>query len=56
VPLKGVVVVCKGTYPGLVNLDRRVILAGRPGATIDATGEAYGVGVSASRAAVVGSR
>lgn len=54
VPLKGVVVVCKGTYPGGVNLDRRVILAGKPGATIDATGDAYGVGVSASHAAVVG--
>jgi parallel beta-helix repeat protein len=54
VPLKGVVVVCKGTYPGLVNLDRRVILAGKPGATIDATGDAYGVAVSASHASVVG--
>jgi parallel beta-helix repeat protein len=54
VPLKGTVVVCKGTYPGGVNLDRRVILAGKPGATIDATGDAYGIAVSASRAAVVG--
>jgi parallel beta-helix repeat protein len=53
VPLKGVVVVCKGTYPGLVNLDRRVILAGKPGATIDATGAAYGIGVSASHSSVV---
>ena len=54
VPLKGVVVICKGTYPGGVNLDRRVILAGKPGATIDATGAAYGIGVSASHASVVG--
>jgi parallel beta-helix repeat protein len=53
-PLEGTVVVCKGTYPGLVNLDRRVILAGKPGATIDATGDAYGVGVSASYTTVVG--
>jgi nitrous oxidase accessory protein NosD len=53
-PLKGTVVVCKGTYPGGVNLDRRVILAGKPGATIDATGDAYGIGVSASYATVVG--
>ncbi len=54
VPLRGTVVVCKGTYPGTINLDRRVILAGKPGATIDATGDAYGIGVSASHAAVVG--
>lgn len=53
-PLKGTVVVCKGTYPGTINLDRRVIVAGKPGATIDATGDAYGIGVSASHAAVVG--
>jgi parallel beta-helix repeat protein len=53
-PLKGTVVVCKGTYPGGVNLDRRVILAGKPGATIDATGEAYGIGVSASYTTVFG--
>jgi nitrous oxidase accessory protein NosD len=52
--LKGTVVVCKGTYPGGINLDRRVILAGKPGATIDATGDAYGIGVSASYATVVG--
>ena len=52
--IKGTVVVCKGTYPGGVNLDRRVILAGKPGATIDATGDAYGIGVSASYATVVG--
>lgn len=52
--VRGTVVVCKGTYPGLVNVDRRVILAGKPGATIDATGDAYGVGVSASYASVVG--
>ena len=53
-PLKGTVVVCKGTYPGGVNLDRRVILAGKPGATIDASGDAYGIGVSASYATVAG--
>jgi parallel beta-helix repeat protein len=52
--VKGTVVVCKGTYPGGVNLDKRVILAGKPGATIDANGMAYGVGVSASGATVVG--
>lgn len=50
----GTVIVCKGTYPGLVNVDKRVTLAGRPGATIDATGDAYGIGVSASWSAVTG--
>lgn len=53
-PLKGTVVVCKGTYPGNVTVDRRVTLAGKPGATIDATGDAYGVGVSASFSTVTG--
>ena len=53
-PLKGTVIVCKGTYPGGVNLDRRVNLAGKPGATIDATGDAYGIAVSASSTAVAG--
>jgi nitrous oxidase accessory protein NosD len=52
--VKGTVVVCKGTYPGGVNVDRRVILAGKPGATIDATGAPYGIGVSASYSTVVG--
>ena len=46
--------VCKGTYPGGVNLDRRVNLVGKPGATIDATGDAYGVAVSASSTTVAG--
>lgn len=55
-PVRGTVVVCKGTYPGGVNLDKRLILSGKPGATIDATGMAYGVGVSASGSTVVGLR
>lgn len=42
----GTVVVCRGTYKGSVMVDRRVTLSGRPGATIDATGMAYGVGVT----------
>ncbi|HEY7017393.1 MAG TPA: hypothetical protein VH297_02910 [Gaiellaceae bacterium] len=54
VPLDGTVVVCRGTYPGLVTVDRRVTLSGKHGATIDATGMAYGVGVSASYATVTG--
>ena len=50
----GTVVVCRGTYPGMVNVDRRITLAGRPGATIDATGDVYGVGVSASWSTITG--
>lgn len=53
-PLGGTVVVCRGTYPGMVTVDRRVTLAGMQGATIDATGMAYGVGVSASYSTVTG--
>jgi nitrous oxidase accessory protein NosD len=53
-PLGGRVVVCRGTYPGMVTVDRRVTLEGKPGATIDATGDAYGVGVSASYSTVTG--
>lgn len=54
VPVGGTVIVCDGTYPGMVNVDRRITLAGRPGATIDATGDAYGIGISASWAVVTG--
>ena len=53
-PLKGTVVVCHGTYPGMVTVDRRVTLLGEKGATIDATGDVYGVGVSASYSTVTG--
>jgi parallel beta-helix repeat protein len=53
-PEGGTVVVCAGTYPGMVTVDRRVTLAGEHGATIDATGDAYGIGVSASYVTVTG--
>jgi pectin methylesterase-like acyl-CoA thioesterase len=53
-PLRGVVVVCRGTYHEMVTVDRRVTLLGERGATIDATGNAYGVGVSASYSRVIG--
>jgi pectin methylesterase-like acyl-CoA thioesterase len=52
-PLRGVVV-CRGTYHEMVTVDRRVTLLGERGATIDATGNAYGVGVSASYSRVIG--
>lgn len=54
VAVGGTVVVCRGTYPGMVNVDKRITLSGRPGATIDATGDVYGIGVSASWSTVTG--
>lgn len=54
VAVGGTVVVCKGTYPGMVNVDKPIRLSGRPGATIDATGDVYGIGVSASWSTVTG--
>jgi parallel beta-helix repeat protein len=53
-PLEGVVVVCRGTYHELVTVDRRLTLLGERGATIDATGNPYGVGVSASYSTIIG--
>jgi nitrous oxidase accessory protein NosD len=52
--VKGVVVVCRGTYHEQVTVDKRLTLVGVRGATIDATGNAYGVGVSASYSTVAG--
>ncbi len=47
-PTGGTVVVCRGTYAQSVTVDKRLTLAGRHGAVIDATGFGYGVGVTAS--------
>jgi parallel beta-helix repeat protein len=55
-PLGGKVVVCRGTYHEMVTVDRRLTLTGQPRATIDATGNAYGIGVSASYSTVRGLR
>src|SRR5262249_50854648 len=52
--LPGTLAGCKGTYPGAVNLDRRLNLVGQRGAIVDATGDAYGIGVSASSTTVAG--
>lgn len=40
----GTVIVCRGTYHEMVNVDRPVTVRGRHGATIDATGQPYGIG------------
>lgn len=42
----GTVVVCRGTYHEMVTVDRKVTVWGKRGATIDATGKPYGVGVT----------
>lgn len=42
----GTVIVCRGTYHGSVTINRRVTVSGRRGATIDATGMPYGVGIT----------
>jgi len=53
-PPGGTVDVCAGTYPGMVTVDRRVTLEGEHGAVIDAAGDVYGVGISASYVTVTG--
>ncbi|HKC28579.1 MAG TPA: right-handed parallel beta-helix repeat-containing protein [Jatrophihabitans sp.] len=50
----GTVVVCRGVYATSVTVDRRITLAGMPGAVIDATGAPYGVGITASWSTVRG--
>lgn len=42
----GTVVVCRGTYHEMVTVDRSVTVRGNRGATIDATGHAYGIGAT----------
>jgi parallel beta-helix repeat protein len=41
----GTVIVCRGTYHEMVTVDRQVTVRGNRGATIDATGQPYGIGV-----------
>jgi hypothetical protein len=50
----GTVVVCRGTYAESVTISKKLTLQGRPGSVIDATGQAYGVGVAASWTTVTG--
>ncbi len=53
-PVRATVVVCPGTYLQNVTVDKSITLSGRPGAIINATGDAYGVGVTASWVTVTG--
>jgi nitrous oxidase accessory protein len=50
----GTVVVCRGTYGESVTIHRRLVLHGRPGAVIDASGHGYGVGIGADGVTVTG--
>jgi nitrous oxidase accessory protein NosD len=47
-PAQGTVIVCRGTYRESITVSKRLTLTGHPGATIDASGHSYGVGVAAS--------
>ena len=53
-PAGGTVIVCPGTYHESVTITKALRLAGRPGATIDATGQSYGVGAAASYVTISG--
>src|ERR1700753_1026355 len=54
VPSGGTVVVCAGTYRESVTVTKPIRLEGRRGATIDAAGHSYGVGVAAPYVTVSG--
>jgi hypothetical protein len=54
VPVHGTVIVCAGTYDESVTVTKPIRLEGRRGATIDAAGQPYGVGVAASYVTVTG--
>jgi nitrous oxidase accessory protein NosD len=54
VPAQGAVIVCTGTYMESVTVSKSLRLEGRGDATIDATGQPYGVGVAASYVTVSG--
>ena len=53
-PAGGAVIVCPGTYHESVTITKALRLAGRPGATIDAAGQPYGVGAAASYVTISG--
>lgn len=53
-PAHGAVVVCAGTYPGSITIDKSLTLQGEPGAVIDATGQPYGVGTTSSWVTIAG--
>ena len=50
----GTVVICGGTYAEQVSVTRKTAIVGQSGATIDASGKAYGIGLAASYSSVTG--
>jgi parallel beta-helix repeat protein len=50
----GTVIVCGGTYAEMVSVTRKTAIVGTGGATIDANGKAYGLGLGASYSSVSG--
>ena len=54
VPAGGTVIVCAGTYDESVTVAKSIRLEGRHGATIDAAGQSYGVGVAAPYVTISG--
>src|ERR1700759_3149940 len=54
VPARGTVIVCPGTYHESVTVTQALRLPDRPGATIDPTGQPYGVGAAASYVTISG--
>ena len=50
----GMVVVCGGTYAEQVSVTRKTAIVGQGGATVDASGKAYGIGLGASYSSVTG--
>jgi Periplasmic copper-binding protein (NosD) len=53
-PVHGTVLVCPGTYQQSATIDKSLTLQGLPGATVDASGQAYGIGTSASWVTISG--
>ena len=53
-PVRGTVVVCPGTYQQSATIDKSLTLEGLPGATVDASGQPYGIGTSASWVTISG--
>jgi parallel beta-helix repeat protein len=50
----GTVIVCPGVYSEEVDIAKKLTLRGLPGATIDASGQSYGVGIGAAHVTVTG--
>jgi nitrous oxidase accessory protein NosD len=53
-PIHGEVVVCAGTYDQTATVTKSLTLQGRPGAIVDATGNIYGIGATASWVTIAG--